>query len=69
VDAARDEPLRVAVELLQALLDDPDLVGLVVDREIRLVAESRRLAAENSPAGGVEGHHPHRSCDAAGHPL
>ena len=35
VDAARDEALRVALELLEALLDEPHLVGLVVDREVR----------------------------------
>ena len=41
----------------------PDLVGLVVDREVRLEAEPRRLAAEDPPARGVEGHHPHRPRD------
>ena len=42
VDAARREALRVAVELLEAALDEADLVGLVVDREVRAVAEPRR---------------------------
>ena len=58
MDAARREPLRVAVELLEALLHEPDLVGLVVDREVRPVPEPRRLAAEDPAAGGVERHHP-----------
>ena len=65
VDAARDEALRVALELLQALLDEPDLVGLVVDREVRPVAEPRRLAAEDPAAGRVEGEDPDRTSDVA----
>ena len=65
VDAARDEALRVALELLEALLDEPHLVGLVVDREVRLVAEARRLAAEDAAAGGVEGEDPDRARDVA----
>jgi hypothetical protein len=63
VDAARDEAFRVAVELLQALLDEPHLIGLVVDGEIRAVAEPRSLSAEDAPTGGVECHHPHRPRD------
>ena len=58
MDAARREALRVAVELLEAVLHEPQLVGLVVDGEVRPVAEPRRLAAEDAAAGGVEGHHP-----------
>ena len=58
VDAARREALRVALELLEALLREAQLVGAVVDREVRAVAEARRLAAEDPAAGGVEGHHP-----------
>ena len=54
VDPAWDEPLRVALELLQAQLDQAHLVGLVVDGEVRAVAELRRLAAEDAAAGGVE---------------
>ena len=65
VDAARDEALRVAVELLQALLHEPDLVGLVVNREVRAVTEARRFPAEDPPARRVEGHHPHRPRDPA----
>ena len=41
VDAARWRALRVAVELLQARLRKAHLVGLVVDREVRPVAELR----------------------------
>src|SRR5207249_6651798 len=50
VDAAGDEPLRVPLELLETGFGQPDLVGLVVDREVGAVAEPRRLAAED-PAG------------------
>jgi hypothetical protein len=58
VDALGREPLRVALELLQRLLHHPDLVGRVVDREVRLVAQSRRFPAQNPAAGGVEGEDP-----------
>ena len=37
---------------------EAELVGRVVDREVRAVAEVLRLAAEDAAAGGVEGHHP-----------
>ena len=43
---------------------EPDLVGLVVDREVRAVAEPRRLAAEDPAAGRVEGEDPDRAGDA-----
>ena len=69
VDAARDEALRVALELLEALLDEADLVGLVVDREVRLVAEPLRLAAEDPAARRVEGEDPDRAGDVAEQPL
>ena len=58
VDAARREALRVALELLEAALDEPDLVGLVVDREVRAVAEPLRLAPQDPAARRVERHHP-----------
>ncbi len=58
MDAARREALRIAVERLEALLHEPQLVGAVVDREVRLVAEPLRLAAQDAPARGVERHHP-----------
>ena len=57
------------VELLQALLDEPDLVGLVVDREVRPVAEPLGLAAQDPAAGGMEGEDPDRAGGAAEHPL
>src|SRR5205814_22835 len=63
--AARREALRVALQLLQALLDDAQLVGRVVDREGRLVAEPRRLLAQDAAAGGVGGEDPDRPRDAA----
>ena len=65
VDAARDEALRIPALLLDDRLDDTHLVGLVVDREVRPVGKPRRLAAEDAPAGGVEGHHPHALGDVA----
>ena len=65
MDAARDEALRIPALLLDDRLDDAHLVGLVVDREVRLVGKPRRLAAEDAPAGGVEGHHPHALGDVA----
>ena len=58
MDAARREALRVALELLEAALHEADLVGLVVDREVRAVAEPLRLAAQDPAAGRVERHHP-----------
>ena len=45
------------------------LVGLVVDREVRAVAEPLRLAAQNAAAGGVERHDPDRPRDGAERPL
>ncbi len=50
-------------EVLEALLDEADLVGLVVDREVRAVAETLSLAAEDAAAGGVEGEDPDRAGD------
>jgi hypothetical protein len=61
VDPARDKALRIALEVLEALLDEADLVGLVVDREVRAVAEARRLTAEDAAASGVEGEDPDRA--------
>src|SRR5206468_7738640 len=58
VDAARGEALRVALQLFQTLLDEPQLVGLVVDREVRPVTEPLSLAAQDAAAGGVEGEDP-----------
>ena len=65
VDAARREAFRVALELLEAALDEPDLVGLVVDREVGAVAEPLRLAAQDPSAGGVEGEDPEAAAAAA----
>jgi hypothetical protein len=58
VDPARHEPLRVAFELLEAVLDQSHLVCLVVDREVGLVAEPCRLAPEDPAARGVERENP-----------
>src|SRR4029077_2704533 len=55
VDPPRGKALRFAFELLEALLHEPDLVGLVVDGEVRAVAEPLSLAAEDPAAGGMEG--------------
>ena len=69
VDAPRREPLRVLAELLEAVLHDAHLVGLVVDRERRPVAEPLRLAAQHAAAGGVEGEDPDRARRRAEHAL
>ena len=65
MDPARREALRILVERLEALLDEANLVGLVVDGEVRAVAEPRRLPAEDPATCGMEGQHPHRPDDAA----
>ncbi len=69
VDAARREALRVLPELLEAGLDEPHLVLVVVDRERRAVAEPLRFTSEHAPAGGVEGQDPDRARGGAEHPL
>ncbi len=61
VDAARCEALGIALELLEARAHEADLIGLVVDREVRLVAEPLGLAAEDPAAGGMEGENPDRA--------
>jgi hypothetical protein len=65
VDPARHEALGVTLELLQAQLHDPHLVGLVVDREVRAVPELGRLRPQDASTGRVKRHHPHRPRDAA----
>ena len=50
-------------------LDEAHLVGLVVDREVRAVAEPLRLAAEDAAAGGVEGEDPDARARGAEQPL
>jgi hypothetical protein len=65
VDAARREALRVALELLEALLREAHLVGLIVDGEVRAVAEPLRLAPQDPAAGGMEGEDPDRARDRA----
>jgi len=69
VDAARREALRVAIELLEAALDEADLVGLVVDREVRAVAEPFGLATQDATARRVEGEDPDRAGRRADHAL
>ena len=59
VHRARREPLGVELELLDAGLHQPHLVGLVVDREARPVADPLRIAAQQPAAGRMERHHPH----------
>ena len=63
------EALGVDAEILEAGSDDAHLVGLVVDREARRVAEPLRLAAQHPPAGGVEGEDPGGARLPAEHPL
>ena len=69
VDPARREPLRVDAEVFEAGPDDPHLVGLVVDREARRVAEPLRLAAQHPATGSMEGEDPGRARLPAEHPL
>src|SRR5262249_47526204 len=69
VNAARREALRIAFELLQALLDEADLVGLVVDGEVRAVAEPLRLAAEDPAACRGEREDPEPAPRRAQQPL
>ena len=50
VDAARNEALRILLELLEALPDEPHLVLRVVDREVRAVPEALGLGPEDAAA-------------------
>ncbi len=68
-DPARREALRVDVELLDAVLDQPQRVLLVVDREPARVAEPLGVRAKHARAGRVERHHPHRPRPASHEPL
>jgi hypothetical protein len=75
-DPRADRPrwiaLGVDLELLEAALQHPQRVGLVVDRELAGVAEPLGLDPQQPGAGGVEGHHPHPPLDLAderGDPL
>ena len=63
------EALRVDAEILEACPHDPHLIGLVVDRERRAVAEPLRLAPQHAATGGVEGEDPGRARLPAEHPL
>ena len=69
VDRRRREPLGVDPELVEAALDQPPRVGLVVDREPARVPELVGVGAEHPGAGGVERHHPHRADPAADQQL
>ena len=69
MDAARREALRVLAELLEARLDQPHLILVVVDREARRVAQALRLAPQHAAAGRVEGEDPDRARRLAEHPL
>ncbi len=57
---ARREALGVDVERLDALLDQPHRVGVVVDREAARVTELVTVGPQHPGASRVEGHHPHR---------
>ena len=65
LDRAGGVALGVVAELVEAALDQPPRVGLVVDRERPRVAQPRRLGAQHSRARGVERHQPHRAGVAA----
>jgi hypothetical protein len=64
VQRGRREPLGVDAELVDAALDEPPRVGLVVDRELARVAQTRGLGAQDAGAGRVESHDPHAPMDA-----
>ncbi len=53
------EPLGVHVEVAPHVVDEPDRVGLVVDRERRPVPEHRGLAPQDARAHRVERRDPH----------
>ena len=59
----------VLPELLEARLDEPHLILVVVDREARRVAEPLRFAPQHASAGGVEREDPDRARRLAEHPL
>jgi hypothetical protein len=61
VDRVRREALGIDPKLVQAALDQPPRVGLIVDREPARVPELVGVGTEHPGAGGVEGHHPHRA--------
>ena len=67
--AARRPALLVGVERPQHALHQRQRVVLVVDREVRLVAELRDVAAQDAHAGGVEGRDPDPARAAAEDPL
>ena len=69
MDAARGEPLRVLPELLEARLDEPHLVLVVVDREGGAVAEPLGLAPQHAPAGRMEREDPDRARRLPEHAL
>ena len=69
VDRRRREPLGVDPELVEAALDQPARVRLVVDREPARVPELVGVGAEHPGAGGVKRHHPHRADPAADQQL
>ena len=56
---AGGEPLRVEVQVPAHVVDEPDRIGLVVDRERRADPELCGLAPQDARAGGMERRHPH----------
>ena len=58
-DRAGREPAQVEPLLAHEHLDDVARVGVVVDREARLVAEPVRVRPQEPKARGVEREHPH----------
>ena len=69
MDPTWREPLGILAELLEARLDDPHLVGLVIDREARLEPEPGCLGAQDPAAGRMEGEDPDRPRHPAEHVL
>ncbi len=69
VDASRRKALRIFAELLEARLDEPHLILVVVDREAGRVAKALRLAPQHAAARRVEGEDPDRARRLAEHAL
>ena len=70
-DAGR-EPLGVEAEVADHVAGEADGVGLVVDRELRRVAEPVGVAAQDAHARRVERRHPHllgHRADERRHPV
>ena len=72
LERARVESFGVLAELHDAALDETDLVGAVVDRELAFIAKLLGVNPEDAGAEGVEGRDPHPprvGADEEGYPV